>query len=90
MQRRLRLQWPLTATLVVIVGGLVVVAAGRFRSGAVVMALGVSLAFFLRLLLPHSRAGMLAVRSKGIDIAVLATLAVVMGVLALWVPPPSG
>jgi len=80
----------LTAALVVVVGGLLVVAAGRFRSGAVVMAVGVSLALVLRLLLPHARAGMLAVRSKGVDIAVLATLAVATGVLALWVPPPSG
>ena len=32
---------------------------------------------------------MLAVRSKAVDVAVLAFLAVATSLLALWVPPPS-
>lgn len=86
----LRRQWPLTATLAVVVAGLVVVASGHFRRGTVLLAFGVALAFFLRLLLPGREAGLLAVRSKRVDVTVLAMLALAVSVLALWVPPPSG
>ena len=89
MVRRLREEWPLAASLAVVVVGLVVVAGDHFRRGTVILAFGVALALFLRLLLPGSEAGLLAVRSKRVDVAVLALLAVATSVLALWVPPPS-
>jgi hypothetical protein len=84
-----RRQWPIAVSLAVVVAGLVVVASGHFRRGTLVLAFGVALALFLRMLLPADEAGLLAVRSKRIDIAVLATLAFATSVLALWVPPPS-
>jgi len=86
---RLRQEWPLAVSLAVVVVGLGVVAGGHFRRGCVVLSFGVGLAFFLRLLLPGSEAGMLAVRSKRVDVAVLLLLALATSVLALWVPPPS-
>jgi hypothetical protein len=89
MLGRLRQEWPITAALVVVVIGLVVVASGHFRRGTVLLSFGVALALFLRLLLPSSEAGLLAVRSKRVDVVVLAILAVATSVLALWVPPPS-
>lgn len=89
MVRRLRQEWPLAAALAVVVVGLVVVAGGHFRRGTVILSFGVALALFLRLLLPGPEAGLLAVRSKRIDVAVLAFLALATSVLALWVPPPS-
>jgi uncharacterized membrane protein len=89
MLGRLRQEWPITATLTVVVIGLVVVASGHFRRGTVLLSFGVALALFLRLLLPSSEAGILAVRSKRVDVVVLAFLAVATSVLALWVPPPS-
>ena len=89
MLRRLRAEWPLTASLSVVVVGLLVVANGHFRRGSVVLSFGVALALFLRLLLPGADAGLLAVRSKRIDVAVLAFLALGTSLLALWVPPPS-
>ena len=89
MVRRLRQEWPLAASLAVVVVGLVVVAGDHFRRGTVILSFGVALALFLRLLLPGSEAGLLAVRSKRVDVAVLALLAVATSVLALWVPPPS-
>jgi len=89
MLGRLRQEWPITAALTVVVIGLVVVASGHFRRGTVVLSFGVALALFLRLLLPSSEAGLLAVRSKRVDVVVLAFLAVATSVLALWVPPPS-
>ena len=89
MLARLRQEWPITAALTVVVVGLVVVAGGHFRRGTVLLSFGVALALFLRLLLPSSEAGLLAVRSKAVDVVVLAFLAVATSVLALWVPPPS-
>ena len=47
------------------------------------------LAFFLRLLLPNSDAGLLAVRSRRVDLLVLGVLALSVSVLSLVVPPPS-
>ena len=89
MVSALRRQWPIAASLAVVVAGLVVVASGHFRRGTLLLSFGVALALFLRLLLPGSEAGLLAVRSKKVDVAVLATLALATSLLALWVPPPS-
>ena len=89
MLARLRREWPITLVLSVIVVGLAVVAAGHFRRGCVVVSFGVVLALFLRVLLPSADAGLLAVRSKKIDIVVLVVLALGTSVLSLWVPPPS-
>ena len=89
MVARLRQEWPLAVSLGVVLLGLIVVASGHFRRGCVVLSFGVGLAFFLRLLLPSPEAGLLAVRSKRVDVAVLLFLALATSVLALWVPPPS-
>ena len=89
MLSRLRGEWPLTSVLVVVAVGLVVVGDGHFRRGTVLLSFGVALALFLRLLLPSAEAGLLAVRSKRVDVVVLAVLAVATSVLSLWVPPPS-
>ena len=85
----LRRQWPLAVSLGVVLLGLAVVASGHFRRGTVLLSFGVTLALFLRLLLSQEDAGLLAVRSKRVDVVVLAVLAVGTSVLALWVPPPS-
>jgi Ca2+/Na+ antiporter len=86
---RLRREWPFSLVLAVVVVGLLVVASGHFRRGCVVVSFGVVLALFLRVLLPSADAGMLAVRSKKVDVVVLTVLAVGTSVLSLWVPPPS-
>jgi uncharacterized membrane protein HdeD (DUF308 family) len=87
-QVRLR-EWPIAVVLAVALAGLAVVAAGHFRRGTVVLSFAVGVALFLRLLLPDPAAGMLKVRGKRIDVPVLGVLAVGIGVLSLWVPPPS-
>ena len=53
------------------------------------LAASLVLAFFLRLVLPDNRAGMLAVRSKRVDLVVLGTLAAALVAFSLWVPPPA-
>ena len=82
-------EWPLTLVLLVISAGLLIVAADHFKRGSTLLAGGVVLALFLRVLLPSAQAGMLVVRSKKWDTLVLAMLALAVSVFAFWVPPPS-
>ena len=60
-----------------------------FRSGAILLSLNVLLAFWLRLRLPDSKAGWLRIRRRRVDLTVLATLGIVLFILALVVPQGS-
>lgn len=84
-----RLQWPLMLVLLGMLGSLVVVATDHFRRGSVLFAGFVVLALLLRLVLPERRAGWLAMRSRGVDLAWLAVVGLGLTVFALIVPPPS-
>lgn len=88
-RRRWWSQWPIALVLAGVTAALVVVALDRFRLGSLLLAASLVLAFLLRLVLPSDRAGMLAVRSKPVDLIVLGTLAAALVVFALWVPPPA-
>ena len=59
-----------------------------FRLGAALLAGSVVLALVLRLTLTTEGAGMLVVRTRAIDVAVLSVLAVGLAILAIIVPPP--
>lgn len=87
--RGLKRQWPLLLVLAVTGAGLAVVADNHFRRGTVLFALGVCLGAALRAVLPESRAGLLRVRSKPIDVLTLGALGFFTLVLALVIPPPS-
>lgn len=82
-------QWPITVVFIGIGISLTLIAADYFRRGSLGLGLSVLLAAFLRLFLPEQSAGMLAVRSKRIDVAVLGTLGVILTIFALWVPAPN-
>lgn len=82
-------QWPLIVVLAWICVAMLFVAGDRFRVGAVLLAASVVLALILRLVLTERGAGWLAVRSRGVDLAVLGVLAAALSVLSLWVPPPA-
>lgn len=88
-RRRWWSQWPIAIVLAGVVASLAVVALDRFRLGSLMLAASLVLAFVLRLVLPADQAGMLAVRSKRVDLVVLGTLAAALVVFALWVPPPA-
>lgn len=88
-RRRWWSQWPITLVLCGVVASLAVVALDRFRLGSLMLAASLVLAFLLRLVLPSDQAGMLAVRSKTVDLIVLGTLAAALVVFSLWVPPPA-
>jgi hypothetical protein len=61
----------------------------HFRRGSIVLSASVMLAMFLRLLLPSSDVGMLAVRSRRTDVLVLAALAIGLTIFTFWVPAPN-
>lgn len=82
-------QWPLAAVLATMGVSFVFVALDEFRLGSVLLGVSVLLAFALRLVLPDSRIGLLAVRTKRTDLIVLGALGVALTIFALWVPPPS-
>jgi hypothetical protein len=79
-------EWPILLVLAVVLVSMVVVVSGQFRSGCILLAGAVVLAFFLRLLLPGREAGMLAVRSRLVDLLVLGVLSGAVSALALLVP----
>jgi hypothetical protein len=69
---------------------LVLVGMGSFRLGSVLLAGVTVLALFLRLFLREDEAGLLAVRSKIVDVITLLVLGVGLALLAFLVPaPPS-
>ena len=79
-------QWPLLVVIVAVATGLLLVAAGGWRSGLVVMGLGLVLAGLLRLLLPVRRVGFLAVRSRPVDVALTIGVGLAVAVIALAIP----
>ncbi len=82
-------EWPISLVLLGIALSMIFVATDHFRRGSLVLAVSVVLAAFLRLFLPENQAGMLAVRSKSVDVAILAVLGVGSAIFALWVPAPN-
>ncbi|WP_232011243.1 DUF3017 domain-containing protein [Mycobacterium shigaense] len=67
----------------------VLVGADFWRRGSLLIGIGVGVAAGLRLLLPDERAGLLAVRSKGIDFVTTATVGAAMVYIA-WTIDPLG
>ena len=86
--RRFR-EWPIGLVLACVAGSLAVVAANHFRRGTYMLAATVLLATGLRMLLPTREAGLLAVRSRFVDVLVLGFLGAGMLTLAYLVPKPS-
>ncbi|RJK95489.1 DUF3017 domain-containing protein [Vallicoccus soli] len=82
-------EWPAALVLGSVLAGLVVVAADRFRPGSALLAASLLLAAVLRAVLPERRAGLLAVRGRVVDVAVLAAIGAGLVVLTVVVPPPA-
>ena len=79
-------QLPLLAVLVAVGVGLLLVTFEHWRIGLVVVGLSLVGAGALRLLLPVRRVGFLAVRSRVIDVVLLAGVGLTLTVVALTVP----
>lgn len=85
----LRRQWPiLTVTAVGLVAA-ILVAAGFWRRGALLIGIGVGVAALLRLVLPDERAGVLVVRTRTIDVAMMAAVCAMVIYIA-WTIDPLG
>jgi hypothetical protein len=79
-------QLPLLAVLVVVGIGLLEVTFDHWRRGLVVVGLALIGAALLRLLLPVRRVGFLAVRSRPIDVVLLAGAGLALVVIVLTIP----
>ena len=79
-------QLPLLAVLVTVGAGLLVVTLGHWRRGLVVIGLTMIAAALLRLLLPERRVGFLAVRSRPVDVVLMAGAGTALTVIALTIP----
>jgi hypothetical protein len=82
-------QWPFWLVGLFVVAAFVLVIAGYWRRGALVLAIGVGVAAGLRLLLSDERAGLLAVRSRLIDVTTTAIVSAAMLYIA-WTIDPLG
>jgi hypothetical protein len=79
-------QLPLLAVLVTVGIGLLLVTFGHWRRGLVVIGLTLVAAALLRAFLPVRRVGFLAVRSRPVDVVLLAGTGLVFTVIALAIP----
>lgn len=70
--------------------GLAITIAGPWRTGVSLMGTGLVLGSAARLVLPEQQAGMLRVRRRGADVAMLALVGVALIVLAIIVPSQPG
>lgn len=89
MRAILRAQWPILLVELIFASAFVLAAANFWRRGALLIGIGVGVASMLRLVLPEERAGLLVVRSKGIDFVTTATVAATMVYIA-WTIDPLG
>jgi hypothetical protein len=82
-------QWPILLVGLFFLAAFVLVIAGYWRRGALVIGIGVAVAAGLRLALTDDRAGLLVVRSKGIDFVTTATVSAAVLFIA-WTIDPLG
>jgi Protein of unknown function (DUF3017) len=80
-------QWPILAVGVIFLTAFALVVAGYWRRGALVLGIGVAVAAALRLALTDDRAGLLVVRSKGIDLVTTATASAAVLYIAATIDP---
>jgi hypothetical protein len=81
-------QLPLVVVLAAVGAGLVVVTLGHWRVGLIVEGVALLGAAVLRLALPVRRAGFLAVRSRPVDVVLLAGTGLALAVIVLTIPYP--
>jgi hypothetical protein len=79
-------QLPLLAVLVGVAVGLLMVTFEHWRRGLVVVGVALVGGALLRLLLPVRRVGFLAVRSRPVDVVLMAGVGVTLAAFALAIP----
>ena len=83
----MRAQWPILLVELIFAVAFVLAAANFWRRGALLIGIGVGVAAILRLVLSDERAGLLVVRSRGIDFLTTATVAAAMVYIASTIDP---
>ncbi|MBW0016269.1 MAG: DUF3017 domain-containing protein [Mycobacterium sp.] len=83
----LRSQWPILLVGLIFVTAFVLAGANFWRRGSLLIGIGVGIAAALRLVLPDDRAGLLVVRSKGVDLMTTATVGTAMVYIASTIDP---
>jgi hypothetical protein len=89
LRQLVRSQWPIVTVVLIFAAAFTLVAANFWRRGALLIGIGVGVAAVLRLALTEDRAGLLVVRSKGIDFTTMALVAASMVYIA-WTIDPLG
>ncbi len=89
LRQLVRSQWPIVTVVLIFAVAFALAAANFWRRGALLIGIGVGVAAILRLALTEDRAGLLAVRSKGIDFTTMALVAASMVYIA-WTIDPLG
>jgi hypothetical protein len=84
-----RAQWPIVLVGLIFVTALGLVAGSFWRRGSLLIGIGVGVAAALRLLLSEDRAGLLMVRSKGIDFVTMAAVGTAV-IYTAWTIDPLG
>jgi hypothetical protein len=79
-------QLPLLAVILTVAVGLAMVALEHWRRGLVVIGVALMAGALLRLLLPVRRVGFLAVRSRPVDVVLLAGVGAAVVAVALAIP----
>lgn len=86
-RRTVGAQWPILLVGSIFAVGFVLAGANFWRRGALLIGIGVGAAAVLRLVLSEERAGLLVVRSKGIDFVTTVTVAAAMVYIASTIDP---
>ncbi|CQD07484.1 hypothetical protein BN1232_01319 [Mycobacterium lentiflavum] len=82
-------QWPILLVGLIFVTAFTLVGANFWRRGSLLIGIAVGVAAILRLVLSDDRAGLLVVRSKGVDFMTTATVGAAMVYIA-WTIDPLG
>ncbi len=85
--RVVRTQWPILSVGVIFAVAFVLVALEFWRRGSLLSGIAVGVAAVLRLGLSEERAGLLVVRSRGVDFATMTTVCVAMVYIASTIDP---
>jgi hypothetical protein len=83
----LQAQWPILLVGLIFATAFVLAGANFWRRGSLLIGIGVGVAALLRLVLSDERAGLLAVRSKGIDFMTTALVSTAMIYIASTIDP---
>jgi Protein of unknown function (DUF3017) len=89
VRQLVRSQWPIMMVVLIFIMAFMLAAENFWRRGALLIGIGVGAAAVLRLTLAEDNAGLLMVRSKGIDFVTMALVAAAMVYIA-WTIDPLG